>query len=223
MSNVTKLNEYSDDVSNAELVKKSQLGDKIAFEELVRRHQELVFSLAYKLTGNRELANDVAQEAFIRAWKAIQKFRGDSTFSTWIYRITVNTAWTLRKKAKKHYSLNIEDTQEPVVIDEKKDPEFLAINSDLSSVLKKALEQIPIELRIIVELKDKFVKFEEDSIGFREKADNKLYSDALNALSSLGYNPRQSKQALNFVFNDTHQNNDNIELVIKAALTKLSE
>jgi len=77
--------------------------------------------------------------------------------------------------------------------------------------------------RIIVELKDKFVKFGEDSIGFREKADNKLYSDALNALSSLGYNPRQSKQALNFVFNDTHQNNDNIELVIKAALTKLSE
>ena len=77
--------------------------------------------------------------------------------------------------------------------------------------------------RIIVELKDKFVKFEEDSIGFREKADNKLYSDALNALSSLGYNPRQSKQALNFVFNDTHQNNDNIELIIKAALTKLSE
>ena len=154
MSNVTKLNEYSDDVSNAELVKKSQLGDKNAFEELVRRHQELVFSLAYKLTGNRELANDVAQEAFIRAWKAIQKFRGDSTFSTWIYRITVNTAWTLRKKAKKHYSLNIEDTQEPVVIDEKKDPEFLAINSDLSSVLKKALEQIPIEQRIIVELKN---------------------------------------------------------------------
>ena len=154
MSNITKLNEYSDDISNAELVKKSQLGDKSAFEELVRRHQELVFSLAYKLTGNRELANDVAQEAFIRAWKAIQKFRGDSTFSTWIYRITVNTAWTLRKKAKKHYSLNIEETQEPVVIDEKKDPEFLAINSDLSAVLKKALDQIPVEQRIIVELKN---------------------------------------------------------------------
>ena len=154
MSNVTKLNEYSDDVSNAELVKKSQLGDKNAFEELVRRHQELVFSLAYKLTGNRELANDVAQEAFIRAWKAIQKFRGDSTFSTWIYRITVNTAWTLRKKAKKHYSLNIEDTQEPVVIDEKKDPELVAINSDLSSVLVGALDKIPMDQRIIVELKN---------------------------------------------------------------------
>jgi|TARA_B100001142_G_scaffold63077_1_gene62309 RNA polymerase sigma-70 factor (ECF subfamily) len=154
MENIAKLNHFGEDVSNSELVKKSQLGDKSAFEELVKRHQELVFSLSFKLTGNRELANDVAQEAFIRAWKAIGKFRGDSTFGTWIYRITVNTAWTLRKKAKKHYSLNIEDTQEPVVVDEKKDPELVAINSDLSLVLRKALNQIPLEQRIIVELKN---------------------------------------------------------------------
>jgi len=154
MENIAKLNHFGEDVSNSELVKKSQLGDKSAFEELVKRHQELVFSLSFKLTGNRELANDVAQEAFIRAWKAIGKFRGDSTFGTWIYRITVNTAWTLRKKAKKHYSLNIEDTQEPAVVDEKKDPELVAINSDLSLVLRKALNQIPLEQRIIVELKN---------------------------------------------------------------------
>ena len=154
MENIAKLNHFGEEVSNSELVKKSQLGDKSAFEELVKRHQDLVFSLSFKLTGNRELANDVAQEAFIRAWKAIEKFRGDSTFGTWIYRITVNTAWTLRKKAKKHYSLNIEDTQEPVVIDEKKDPELVAINSDLSVVLRKALNQIPLEQRIIVELKN---------------------------------------------------------------------
>ena len=154
MSNVSKLNDYSKEISNSELVKKSQLGDRSAFEQLVLRHQELVFSLAYKLTGNREMANDVAQEAFIRAWKAIEKFRGDSTFSTWIYRITVNTAWTLRKKAKKHNTLNIEDTYEPIVIDEKKDPEMVAINSDLSSVLSKALNNLPVEQRIIVELKN---------------------------------------------------------------------
>ena len=132
MNNVTKINNFNEDTSNSELVQKSQAGDKAAFEMLVHRHQDLVFSLAFKLTGNKELANDVGQEAFIRAWKAIDKFRGDSTFSTWIYRITVNTAWTLRKKAKKHYSLNIEDTQEPIVIDEKNDPELIAINSDLS-------------------------------------------------------------------------------------------
>ncbi len=154
MSNISEASNSKDEISNAELVRKSQLGDKAAFEQLVIRHQELVFSLAYKLTGNREMANDVAQEAFIRAWKAIEKFRGDSTFSTWIYRITVNSAWTLRKKAKKHNTLNIDDTYEPIVIDEKKDPELVAINSDLSSVLVNALDKIPIEQRIIVELKN---------------------------------------------------------------------
>ena len=154
MSNKSEASNHSDEISNSELVRKSQLGDKTAFEQLVIRHQDLVFSLAYKLTGNREMANDVAQEAFIRAWKAIEKFRGDSTFSTWIYRITVNTAWTLRKKAKKHNTLNIDDTYEPIVIDEKKDPELVAINSDLSSVLINALDKIPIEQRIIVELKN---------------------------------------------------------------------
>ena len=154
MSNTSEVSKHSDEISNSELVRKSQLGDKAAFEQLVIRHQDLVFSLAYKLTGNREMANDVAQEAFIRAWKAIEKFRGDSTFSTWIYRITVNTAWTLRKKAKKHNTLNIDDTYEPIVIDEKKDPELVAINSDLSSVLINALDKIPIEQRIIVELKN---------------------------------------------------------------------
>ena len=154
MSNISEASNSKDEISNAELVRKSQFGDKAAFEQLVIRHQELVFSLAYKLTGNREMANDVAQEAFIRAWKAIEKFRGDSTFSTWIYRITVNTAWTLRKKAKKHNTLNIDDTYEPIVIDEKKGPELVAINSDLSSVLINALDKIPIEQRIIVELKN---------------------------------------------------------------------
>ena len=154
MSNISEASNSKDEISNAELVRKSQFGDKAAFEQLVIRHQDLVFSLAYKLTGNREMANDVAQEAFIRAWKAIEKFRGDSTFSTWIYRITVNTAWTLRKKAKKHNTLNIDDTYETIVIDEKKDPELVAINSDLSSVLVNALDKIPIEQRIIVELKN---------------------------------------------------------------------
>ena len=154
MGKVSNLNNYSESTSNSELVRLSQLGDETAFEQLVVRHQDLVFSLAFKLTGNKEMANDVAQEAFIRAWKAIDKFRGDSTFGTWIYRITVNSAWTLRKKAKKHNTLNIDDTYEPVIIDEKRDPELVAINSDLSSTLINALDKIPLDQRIIVELKN---------------------------------------------------------------------
>ncbi len=77
--------------------------------------------------------------------------------------------------------------------------------------------------RIIVELKDKFTKIDEGSIGFSEKIDHNLYSDVLNALSSLGYNPKQSKQALDQVFNSKDQNRDNIEVIIKAALKNLSE
>ena len=73
--------------------------------------------------------------------------------------------------------------------------------------------------RIIIELKDKFTKIEKDSIGFSEKIDSKLYADASNALYSLGYNPKQSKLALDQVFNS----NDNIEVIIKSALKKLSE
>ena len=145
---------FSNELSDEELVANSQNGDKEAFEQLVIRKQDLVFSLAFKLSGNRDLANDIAQEAFIRAWRAIEKFRGDSAFSTWIYRITVNTAWTLRKKAKKHTLANIEETQEPIIIDEKKDPELIAINSDLSFVLRQALNKLPMEQRIIVELKN---------------------------------------------------------------------
>ena len=77
--------------------------------------------------------------------------------------------------------------------------------------------------RIIVELKDKFTKIEEGSMGFSEKIDHKLYADALNALSSLGYNSKQSKAALDQVFNSADYNKNNIEVIIRAALKKISE
>ena len=77
--------------------------------------------------------------------------------------------------------------------------------------------------RIIIELKDKFTKLDQNSIGFNEIIDRKLYSDSLNALYSLGYNSKQSKQVLDQVFNSTDQNYDKIETIIKEALKKLSE
>ena len=77
--------------------------------------------------------------------------------------------------------------------------------------------------RIIVELRDKFTKIEEGSMGFSEKIDPKLYADALTALSSLGYNPKQSKQALDQVINGADQNEYDIEVLIRASLKILSE
>ena len=76
--------------------------------------------------------------------------------------------------------------------------------------------------RIIVELKDKFTKIEEGSLGFSDKLNSKLYHDALNALSSLGYSPQQSKQVLNHIANGKDDNKHNIESIIKAALKRLN-
>ena len=76
--------------------------------------------------------------------------------------------------------------------------------------------------RIIVELKDKFTKIEEGSLGFSDKLNSKLYDDALNALLSLGYSSQQSKQVLNHIANGKDDNKQNIETIIKAALKRLN-
>ena len=76
--------------------------------------------------------------------------------------------------------------------------------------------------RIIVELKDKFTKIEEGSLGFSDKLNSKLYDDALNALLSLGYSSQQSKQVLDHIANGKDDNNQNIETIIKAALKRLN-
>ena len=136
------------------LVKRAKAGDYQAFDLLVLKYQSRLISTAFKFVKDQQIAEDLVQDSFIKSFKSISSFREDSTFYTWIYRITVNTAWTLRKKAKKHNTLNIEETYEPIVIDEKKDPELVAINSDLSSVLVSALDKIPMDQRIIVELKN---------------------------------------------------------------------
>ncbi len=81
-----------------DLVNRARDGDREAFGELVRIHQHEVYTLAVRLIRDRDMASDVSQEAFIRAWRAMPNFRGDAKFSTWLHRITVNTAWTHRTK-----------------------------------------------------------------------------------------------------------------------------
>jgi len=75
-------------VDESELIQAAQHGDRDAFDELVRRTYLDLFTLAVRLTGNEEDARDVVQDAYLRAWKGIGKFRGDAQLSTWLYRIT---------------------------------------------------------------------------------------------------------------------------------------
>ena len=93
--------ERVEQVHPQDLIEKAKLGDRDAFGELVAQHQHEVFTLAARLVRDRDLAADVSQDAFIRAWRAMPKFRGDAKFSTWMHRITVNTAWTHRAKQKR--------------------------------------------------------------------------------------------------------------------------
>src|SRR5437588_12311488 len=87
------------DVSELELVKQCQRGDSAGFDELVVRYRTRVFGMIYNMVHNEQDAWDLAQDAFIKAWKSIDRFRGQSSFFTWIYRIVTNVAidW-LRKK-----------------------------------------------------------------------------------------------------------------------------
>lgn len=134
-----------------QLVELAKAGDRRAFTDLCLVHQNEVFNLALRLTANRELAADVAQEAFIRAWRSLPGFRGEAAFSTWLHRITVNTAWTsLRKwKDKSTHSLDtIVDLTDPRFDDDAMDM------FDVRAHIKSALERLPYGQRAVVVLKD---------------------------------------------------------------------
>ena len=88
-------------MDEAELIGAAQAADRGAFDELVRRTFVDTFTLARRLTGNEEDARDVVQESYLRAWRGIGKFRGEAAFSTWLYRITANTAATHVKKRRR--------------------------------------------------------------------------------------------------------------------------
>jgi RNA polymerase sigma-70 factor, ECF subfamily len=77
---------------DADLVRRAQRGDRLAFERLVERHERKLFTLAARVLGSRDEAADAVQDAFLRAWRRIEGFRGDALFSTWLYRICVNAA-----------------------------------------------------------------------------------------------------------------------------------
>ncbi len=135
------------------LVAAARSGDTAAFEELVRSHQHEVYGLAIRLTGNRELAADVAQEALVRAWKALPNFRGDSAFSTWLYRITVNVAWTRKRQAARRSARSLDEIGDIVEADSI-GPEQAGEAADLRGRIRRALDQLPAGQRTLVVLKD---------------------------------------------------------------------
>lgn len=137
-----------------ELVARAQKGDRAAFAALVRAHQDEVYTLARRLVGDPHLASDVAQEAMIRAWRALPKFRGDSRLSTWLYRITVNTSWTHRSRARRHRSVPLEEHYDVAAPEGQDHPVIAGEMLELRSRLREALDRLPDSQRQVIVLKD---------------------------------------------------------------------
>jgi RNA polymerase sigma-70 factor (ECF subfamily) len=137
-----------------DLVRRAQAGDRSAFEELVRRHADRLHAVVLRFVGDREAAQEVTQETFLRAWRGIARFEGRSRFFTWLYRIGINEAKRRveREPAERTVSLD----EEPILQapDWSQAPETRAEQSDLRRVLEDSIRALPIEYRIPVILRD---------------------------------------------------------------------
>jgi RNA polymerase sigma-70 factor (ECF subfamily) len=127
------------------LVRRAQRGDRYAFELLVEHHEQRMYTLAARVVGSRDDAADAVQEALVRAWLALPKFRGDARFSTWLYRIVVNAAHDVRTKRREQA---VEEPPEPV------DPRDRFAAQELSGELQRALNELDESYRVAVVLYD---------------------------------------------------------------------
>jgi RNA polymerase sigma-70 factor (ECF subfamily) len=138
-----------------QLVGEARLGDRAAFDELVRRTHVDTYTLALRLTANEEDARDVVQEAYLKAWRGLPEFRGDAQFTTWMYRITANSAYTLVKKRRRHRAEPLDAMlDDPIELHPDLQPEGAAESALLLDELSIALEELSPRLRTLVVLKD---------------------------------------------------------------------
>lgn len=97
------------ELSDLDLIRRARLDDTSAYEELVRRYYSKIYGLVYGMVSNREDAEDVVQEVFVKAWKALGHFREQSGFYTWIYRIAVNRTINFRKKRNRRRTVDLDE------------------------------------------------------------------------------------------------------------------
>ena len=157
----------------ADLVAKAKGGDRRAFDDLVKATYADIYTLAYRLTGNEEDARDVVQEAYLRAYRGLHKFREEAAFSTWLYRITANCANTHLSRGNKHRHADIDDAETVPDTRPDTDPEARADAAHLRGRVANALEHLPPKLRAVVVLRDVYDLPHEDiaaELGITEAA-----------------------------------------------------
>jgi len=135
------------------LVVAARTGDRAAYDELVRRTWSDTYALAHRLTGDREDALEVCQEAYLRAHRALRRFRGEARFTTWLYRITANCAAThvVRRHRHRHEALDGVDPEDRTPAH---DPVGRAEAAQLQQRVRTAIAALPPRLRAVVVLRD---------------------------------------------------------------------
>jgi RNA polymerase sigma-70 factor (ECF subfamily) len=140
--------------NNLLLIKECQIGDISAFEKLVNLYKKQIYLLAYQITGNHEDADDISQETFIHAYKAISKFKGESTFSTWLHRITINLSINHLKSESRQVcktsELEILDTKLYSIVSScMDDPSETVETNELIQQIKEAMKSLPVEEKVV--------------------------------------------------------------------------
>jgi RNA polymerase sigma-70 factor, ECF subfamily len=134
------------------LIKQAQQGDTAAFETLVRMHATLVYNLAYRTLNNPQEAEDVVQEAFVRAWQGLPRFQAKSRFSTWLYRIVTNLCYNRLPRLKTE--LLALDTETAVTLpDTNATIENGLLTDELKAILHTAIDNLPESYRLLITLR----------------------------------------------------------------------
>jgi RNA polymerase sigma-70 factor (ECF subfamily) len=149
------------DTSDISLVRRVQRGDKGAFDALVLKYQHKVVKLVMRYVRNPAEAEDIAQEAFIKAYRALPQFRGDSAFYTWLYRIAINTAKNAivsRDRSPIEYDLDLQNSEESYDVQgrlkDSETPEALVMTDEIRSTVNAAIDSLPEDLRTAIVLRE---------------------------------------------------------------------
>ena len=134
------------------LVRQAQRGNTTAFEALVTMHATLVYNLAYRTLNDAQEAEDVAQEAFVRAWQGLPRFQGKSRFSTWLYRIVMNLCYNRLPRLKRE--LMALDTETAVTLpDTQSAIETGLLSEEIRLALHQAIDNLPESYRLLITLR----------------------------------------------------------------------
>jgi RNA polymerase sigma-70 factor, ECF subfamily len=142
------------------LVERVQQGDKAAFDILVGKYQHKIIKLVGRYVRDQDEAQDVAQDAFIKAYRALASFRGESAFYTWLYRIAINTAknqLASNKRRAEDFDLDLQDPDQYEMHGRLRDgdtPEGLALTEEIRETVNQAIEALPEDLRTAIVLRE---------------------------------------------------------------------